>query len=98
DRLLTVDCLFPGQGRQLGTRMTYLSPRRPVRTSAADCEVRWGEDLAYDRSDYAAAVKVWQAAAEQGDKNAQTNVGEIYERGIGSAPDYDKGALLYRKA
>jgi hypothetical protein len=46
DRLLTVDCLLPGQVRQLGTSMTYLTPRRPVRTSAADCEVRGGEDVA----------------------------------------------------
>jgi hypothetical protein len=98
DRLLTVDCLLPGQVRQLGTSMTYLTPRRPVRTSVADCEVRGGEYVAYDRSDYATAVKVWQAAAEQGDKNAQTNVGEIYERGIGSAPDYEKAAFWYRKA
>ncbi|HXU66964.1 MAG TPA: caspase family protein [Casimicrobiaceae bacterium] len=98
DRLLTVDCLLPGQVRQLGTSMTYLTPRRPVRTSVADCEVRGGEYVAYDRADYATALKVWQAAAEQGDKEAQTNLGEIYERGVGGAPDYEKAAFWYRKA
>jgi hypothetical protein len=98
DRLLTVDCLLPGQVRQLGTSMTYLTPRRPVRTSAADCEVRGGEYVAYDRANYSAALKVWQPTADQGDKEAQTNVGEIYERGLGGKPDYEKAALWYRKA
>src|SRR5690349_10290718 len=98
DRLLTVDCLLPGQVRQLGTSMTYLTPRRPVRTSVVDCEVRGGEYVAYDRADYATALKVWQGAAEQGDKEAQTNLGEIYERGIGGTPDYEKAAAWYRKA
>ena len=80
DRLLTVDCLLPGQVRQLGTSMTYLTPRRPVRTSAADCEVRGGEYVAYDRANYSTALKVWQPTADQGDKEAQTNVGEIFWR------------------
>jgi len=98
DRLLTVDCLLPGQVRQLGTSMTYLTPRRPVRTSAADCEVRGGEYVAYDRANYATALKVWQSTADQGDKEAQTNIGEIYERGLGGPPDYEKAAFWYKKA
>ena len=36
--------------------------------------------------------------AEQGDKVAQTNVGEIYEKGIGTAPDYANAAKWYQKA
>src|SRR5690242_15915037 len=78
--------------------MTYLTPRRPVRTSAADCEVRGGEYVAYDRANYSTALKVWQPTADQGDEEAQTNVGEIYERGFGGKPDYEKAALWYRKA
>lgn len=98
DRLLTVDCLLPGQVRQLGTSMTYLTPRRPVKTSVADCETRGGEYVAYDRANYSNALKVWQPTADQGDKEAQTNIGEIYERGAGGAPDYEKAALWYKKA
>jgi hypothetical protein len=98
DRLLTVDCLLPGQVRQLGTSMTYLTPRRPIRTSAADCEVRGGEYVAYDRANYTTALRVWQPTADQGDKEAQTNIGEIYERGVGGPPDYEKAAIWYRKA
>jgi hypothetical protein len=98
DRLLTVDCLLPGQIRQLGANMTYLAPRHAVKTSAADCEVRGGEYVAYDRASYATALRVWQPSAEQGDKEAQTNIGEIYERGVGGPPDYEKAASWYRKA
>ena len=37
NKLFVVDCLLPGQIRKLGSAMTYLSQRRPVRTTAADC-------------------------------------------------------------
>ena len=98
DKLLTVDCLLPGQVRQLGTSMTYMTPRRPIKTSAGNCEVRGGEYVAYDRASYGASLRIWLPSAEQGDKEAQTNVGEIYERGIAGAPDYEKAAYWYRKA
>jgi uncharacterized protein len=94
--LQIVDCLLPGQVRVVGGR-TYLTPRRPARTSAADCRNRGGEYLAYDRANYRAALNVWLAAAEGGDPEAQTNVGEIYERSLGE-PDYVAAADWYRKA
>jgi hypothetical protein len=58
DELLPVDCLLPGQVRKLGRSMIYLSPRRPIKTSAQDCEIRGGEYVAYDRADYTTALKV----------------------------------------
>jgi hypothetical protein len=45
-----VTCLLPGQVRQLGTQMTYLSERRPVRTTIEDCTIRGGEYVAGDRA------------------------------------------------
>jgi uncharacterized protein len=36
-----VDCVLPGQIRQLG-HLTYLTASRVVRTSATDCEIRGG--------------------------------------------------------
>ncbi len=60
--LHVVDCLLPGQVRQLGQRM-FLSPRRPIRTTAADCRLRGGEYVAWDRADYITALKVWMPAA-----------------------------------
>ena len=95
--LHVVDCLLPGQVRQLGQRM-FLSPRRPTRTTAADCRLRGGEYVAWDRADYSSALKVWMAAAEGGDAEAQTNVGEIFERGLGGAPNYEAAKIWYTKA
>jgi hypothetical protein len=95
--LQVVDCLLPGQVRVVGGR-TYLTPRRPTRTTAADCRNRGGEYLAYDRADYRSALNVWLATAEQGDPQAQTNVGEIFERGIGAEPNYEAAADWYKKA
>jgi uncharacterized protein len=95
--LEVVDCLLPGQVRQVGNA-TYLTARRPTRTTTADCRVRGGEYVAYDRADYKTALRVWMDAATAGDAEAMTNVGEIYERGLGGTPNYDAAAIWYRKA
>jgi hypothetical protein len=92
-----VDCLLPGQVRQLGNR-TFLSQRRPIRTTASECSIRGGEYVAYDRADLQSALRIWLQAAEAGDPEAQTNVGEIYERGLGVEPDYAAAAMWYQKA
>jgi hypothetical protein len=39
-----VDCLLPPQVRQLGRRLTYLSARQAIKTSASDCEIRGGSE------------------------------------------------------
>ncbi|HZP66653.1 MAG TPA: tetratricopeptide repeat protein, partial [Rudaea sp.] len=96
--LLIVDCLLPGQVRKLGTQMTFITGRTAVKTSAGDCEIRGGEYVAYDRSDLNSALRVWLPLAQSGDKVAQTYVGEIYERGLGTAPDPATAAQWYRKA
>lgn len=98
NKLLVVDCLLPGQIRKLGQAMTYLSARRPIKTTAGDCEIRGGEYVAYDRTNYATALKVWLPPAQEGDPAAQTYVGEIYEKGLGLTPDYTLAVQWYRKA
>ena len=98
DQLMVVDCLLPGQVRQLGSRMTYLTPRRPIKTTASDCEIRGGEYVAFDRSNYATALKIWLPQAKEGDPAAQTYVGEIYEKGLGIQADYQIAAEWYRRA
>ena len=92
-----VDCLLPGQVRQLGS-MSYLAPRRPTHTTASDCRLRGGEYVAYDRADLKSALGVWLQAAQAGDAEAQTNVAEIYERGQGGPPNYESALLWYQKA
>ena len=97
--LALVDCLLPGQIRQLGTRMTYLSPRRYIKTTQSDCGMRGGEFIRFDRADYKTALQVLLPKARSGDVIAQTYVGEIYEKGLGlPAPDYAAAAHWYAQA
>ena len=77
--LQVVDCLLPGQVRRLG-QSRYITARRPIMTTAADCRIRGGEYTEFDRADYRTALNVWMPTAEAGDPEAQTNVGEIFER------------------
>ena len=98
NKLSVVDCLLPGQMRKLGSSMTYVSARRPVRTTEADCEVRGGEYVAYDRANYSSALNVWLEKAKEGDATAQLYVGQIYEKGLGRSPDYSEAATWYRKS
>jgi hypothetical protein len=92
-----VDCLLPGQVRQLGNS-SFITPRRPTHTTAIDCRVRGGEYVAFDRANLTTALNVWLQSAEAGDAEAQTTVGEIYERGMGTAPDYAAALKWYQKA
>ncbi len=96
--LQVVACLLPGQVRRLGQRTTYVTARRPVRTTAIDCRIRGGEYVESDRASYAAALQVWLPAAEAGDARAQTYVGEIFEKGLAGTPDYQVSAIWYQKA
>ena len=56
--LLIVDCLLPPQIRRLGDQVTYLTARRAVKTAARNCEIRGGEYVAFDRANYATALRV----------------------------------------
>lgn len=96
--LMIVDCLLPGQIRKLGRQATYLSARRPVRTTQADCEIRGGEYVSFDRANYQTALKVWLDGAMAGNPEAQNNVGEIYSKGLGTAPDYGMAFQWFKKA
>ena len=95
--LHVVDCLLPGQVRMVGGR-PYQTPRRPTITTAADCRLRGGEYVAYDRADYKTSLNVWLPSAERGDAEAQTQVGEIFERGLGGQPNYQMAIIWYQKA
>lgn len=97
DDLLIVDCLLPGKIKKLG-KMMYQSKRRAIKTTAAVCEIRGGEYTAYDRSDFSTALNVWLPQAKAGDQEAQTYVGEIYQKGLGIDPQYEIAAEWYKKA
>ncbi|WP_235015412.1 caspase family protein [Oceanicoccus sp. KOV_DT_Chl] len=95
--LQVVDCLLPGQMRMLGNR-SYMTPRRPATLTAAECQIRGGEYVAYDRADFKTSLNVWMPTAEQGDADAQVNVGEIFEKGVGGTPNYEAALIWYQKA
>jgi hypothetical protein len=97
DRMMVVDCLLPGQVRKLGS-MTYLTARRPIKTVASECGIRGGEYTAYDRANFATSLQVWLPQAKEGDPQAAVYVGEIYEKGLGTAPDYAQAAFWYQQA
>ncbi len=95
--LQVVDCLLPGQMRRLGNS-SYMTPRRPAQTTAAECRIQGGEYVEYDRADYKTALNVWMPAAKAGDAEAQANVGQIFERGLGGEPNYEAAIIWYTKA
>ncbi len=98
DQLLPVDCLLPAQIRKLGGQMVYLAARKAIKTTAQVCEIRGGEYVAFDRADYRTSLNVWLERAQQGDPEAQSYVGEIYEKGLGLPNDYKAAFVWYAKA
>ncbi len=97
DDFLIVDCQLPAQIRQLGQNATFLAPRKAIKASAHDCALRGGE---FTRGDAGgpAGLRMWLPAAQQGDAQAETYVGEIFERGLAGQPDYAAAATWYKRA
>src|SRR6516162_11000778 len=53
---------------------------------------------AYQRGDFAAALRLFQPLAEQGDASAQSNLGVMYEQGRGVAQNYREAMRWFRLA
>ena len=51
---------------------------------------------AYERGDYATALREWRPLAEQGNAKAQVNLGVMYETGQGVPQDYREAVAWYR--
>lgn len=62
---------------------------------AADFEKGWDT---YNDGDYAAALNEWQPLAEQGDADAQFNLGWMYDEGFGVAKDAETAFIWYLRA
>ena len=59
----------------------------------------WDEgSAAYERGDYATAIREWRPLAEQGHALAQFNLGTMYAEGKGVPQDYAEAMKWYRKA
>jgi hypothetical protein len=53
---------------------------------------------AYQREDYATAMRLWRPLADQGHAGAQSNLGVMYEKGQGVPQDFAAALGWYRKA
>ena len=53
---------------------------------------------AWQRGDYASAIRQWEPAAKAGDADAQFNLAQAYKLGRGVPPDMDQAARLYLQA
>ncbi len=53
---------------------------------------------AYQRGDYATALREWHPLAEQGGANAQLLLGSMYDNGLGVPQDYAEAVKWYSKA
>jgi TPR repeat protein len=67
------------------------------------CGQAWAGPLedanpAYQRGDYATAMRLYRPLAEQGNTDAQAAVGVMYEDGQGVSQDYAEAAKWYRLA
>ncbi len=59
----------------------------------------WDEGVAaYNRGDYATALREWRPLAKQGDAGAQIFLGFMYRKGRGVPQDYAEAVKWYRKA
>ena len=92
-----VDCLLPGQVRQLGNS-TFLSQRRPIRTTTAECSIRGGEYVAYDRADIKSALRIWMQTAEGGDPKRRPTSARSTSAAWACQPNYAAAAQWYQKA
>ena len=65
-----------------------------VGNPAVSADFQKGVD-AYDRRDYATALREWKPLAEQGNADAQFALGDMYEKGEDVSRNY-KSAPLHR--
>jgi len=53
---------------------------------------------AYNRGDYATALRIFRQVADQGNAHAQTYLGFMYDTGLGVPQDYEVAVRWYHKA
>jgi TPR repeat protein len=81
----------------LGAPLLYPQLAYAPSAQAQDEDSDPGTD-AFNQGDYGAAFTAWEAKAGQGDPDAMTNLGMLYEIGYGTKRDFGKAAELYEKA
>jgi len=54
--------------------------------------------MAYSKGDYKTALRKWRPLAEQGNADAQLNLGQLYRQGQGLSQDYAEAIKWYLRA
>lgn len=54
--------------------------------------------IAFERGHYYTALREWRQQANQGDANAMTNLGYLFEQGLAVRQDYNEAMRWYREA
>ena len=83
--------------RQVELAIAVLVALTIVPASAIGSDIDDGQ-AAYNRSDYATALRLWRPLAEQGNARAENNLGVMYENGKGVPPDFAEAVRWYRLA
>ena len=78
-----------------GILTVFLAMLLSAPSLAANIQVSWE---AYQRGDYATALKEWRPLAEQGNAAAQVGLGVMYDNGQGVTQDFVEAAKWYRLA
>ncbi|MFM1854896.1 MAG: hypothetical protein RLZ83_205 [Pseudomonadota bacterium] len=83
----------------LATAWLTLTPQAQAQTAAAvpDDQVEAGV-AALERGHYAIAMRAFRADAAKGNALAASNIGYLYERGLGVPQNYAEAMAWYRKA
>ncbi len=86
-----IDCLLPGQIRQLGRHATYITKRQYIKTTRETCADRGGEQNITQEN-------LIQLAQESENPETQYHLGTNFEKGEGGKQSYELAAQWYRKA
>jgi tetratricopeptide (TPR) repeat protein len=76
---------------------SVLQPNLAVNQAVGEVVLQKGRE-AFERKDYAEAIRWYREAADQGNAQAQSNIGWLYENGLGVAQDYVEAGRWYGKA
>ena len=74
------------------------SPTPQAKTANSSASLFQSAVSAYDRKNYPVALKIFTKLAEQGDANAQFNLGVMYANGKGVPKDASQAVTWFRKA
>ena len=94
--------LFQGEGAFWNRSMSLRFPFALILSMICFVTPAWADFKtameAYNRGDFATALREWRPLAEQGDASAQFYLGLSYENGDGVPRDYTKARQWYEKS